>query len=228
MIWRWICKHTPNNHKGHSGYALFFREQKNSPKKQVGVRVRPSHPSIPMSNFQDFLREQNCLNSTQEEKDKLFKVYRKKYMRERHLARKKQQKLVQIWFEKSEYEIISEDAKKLNLKVTNFIKQVIKAQRNQSYVLPDEKVLYALIVQYRKLGTLLNQVAYKVNKKRFADTNDIKAVQELFIKIENATIAQYRPLHLEDYIRSEMKKNPRFLGHLQHIINDFKHLGYDC
>ena len=179
-----------------------------------------------MSNFQEYLRQHGCLNSTQEEKDKLFKMYRKEYMRERHQIRKEQQKLVQFWFEKPEYAIILEAAKKLNLKVTDFIKQVIKAQRNQSYVLPDEKVLYKLIISYKKIGVLINQVAYKVNSKRFADSNDIKAVQELFVKLENATIAHYRPLHLENYIRIEMKKNPRFLDHLQRIIDDFKHLGY--
>ncbi|MFY0602933.1 MAG: hypothetical protein JXQ93_03220 [Flavobacteriaceae bacterium] len=177
-------------------------------------------------DFQDYLRQHGCLNSTQEEKDKLFKMYRKEYMREHHQMRKKQQKLVQIWFEKTEYAVILEEAKKLNLKVTDFIKQVIKAQRNQSYVLPDEKVLCKLIISYKKIGVLINQVAYKVNSKRFADSNDIKAVQELFVKLENATIAHYRPLHLENYIRGEMKKNDRFLDHLQRIIDDFKHLGY--
>lgn len=177
-----------------------------------------------MSNFQEYLKQLGCLNSTQEQKDKLFKSYRKQYMREHHQRRKQHQKLVQIWFEKSEYDIILEQAKKLNLKVTDFIKQVIKAQRNQSYVLPDEKVLYKLIISYRKIGVLINQVAYKVNSKRFADSNDIKAVQELFIKLENATIAHYRPLHLENYIRDQMMKNNTFLDHLQRIIDDFKHL----
>ncbi len=189
-------------------------------------RVPPSHNKIRMSKFQDFLRQQGGLNGTEEDKDKLFKMYRKEYMRERHQQRKQHQKLVQLWFEKSEYSIVLEEAKKLNLKVTDFIKQILKAQRNQSYVLPDEKVIYDLIVSFTRIGTLINQVAYKVNSKRYADSSDIKVVQELFVKLENATIAHFRPLHLEDYIRGEVKKNSRFLDHLQRIIDDFKHLGY--
>lgn len=180
-----------------------------------------------MQNFKDFLVEHDCLNTTQEEKDKLFKAFRKRYMQERHQERKKKQKLVQVWFEKPEYEIILGDATSLNLKVTEFIKRVITCQRDQSYVLPDHEVLHDLIVSYTKIGTLINQVGYKVNSKNFADTQDIKKVVELFTELKNATIAHYKPLHWENYIRQEMEKNPRFLDYLQRIITDFKHLEYD-
>jgi radical SAM superfamily enzyme with C-terminal helix-hairpin-helix motif len=177
-----------------------------------------------MRNFNEYLEAHNGLNSDEETKNRLFQKFRKEYQKEYNKTRKQHSKLVQLWLELPEYEVLSEDAGKLGLRVTEFVRNILKAQKEQSYVLPDEKILYDLIISLTRLGTNLNQISFLCNKEKRVGYKEIKEVQEIFKKIERTAMNHFQPLHLENYIRKQAEINPMFIYHLERIIQDYKDL----
>ncbi len=176
-------------------------------------------------NYREYLTSLGKLNASKEEKEELKKQFRKQYHKEYNQKRKTNLKLLQIWVTPDQYNLLSIDAEKLGLKITDFVRGLIKSYKNNSYVLPDEVVLHDLIVCLSKIGTNLNQIAYLCNTKKQVDYEQIQEVKKLFIKIEETTLAHFKPLHIEDYIKKEVGKNPYFIAILERIIEDYKRMG---
>lgn len=177
-----------------------------------------------MSKFQDYLIDKGKLNASESEKEALFKAYRKEYFKNYNQERKSYSKLVQLWFKTPDYRILSEDAEKLGVKVTELIRFTIKAYKEQSFVLPNEVVLHDLIVSLTRLGTNLNQISYLCNSKKQVGYAEIEEVKKLFKKIEATALIHFTPIHIENYIKSQAEKNPMFISHLERIIQDYKDL----
>jgi hypothetical protein len=177
-----------------------------------------------MSNFQNYLIAKGRLNASKSEKEELFKAYRKEYFKNYNKDRKSHSKLVQLWFKTPEYSVLSEDAEKLGIKITELIRKVLKVYKEQSFVLPDEEVLHDLIVSLTRIGTNLNQISYLCNSQKKVGYKEIEEVKILFNKIEQTTLNHFRPLHLENYVRNQAKRNPMFISHLERIIQDYKDL----
>lgn len=175
-----------------------------------------------MSTFQDYLRKHNKLNTTQDEKDLLFKRYRKEYQKAYNTKRLKQNKLIQLWVETPSYKVLSEDAHELGLRVSEFVHLLIKTYKNNSYILPDETVLHELIVSLTRIGTNLNQIAYLCNKKKQVGYKEIEELKIIFEQISSKTLEHFKPLHIENYIKKEAERNPYFIEILLRIIEDYK------
>jgi hypothetical protein len=188
------------------------------------IEIHLSSQDTTMQNFNEYLEEHNGLNSDEKTKDRLFQNYRREYQKEYNEKRKQLSKLVQVWLELPEYEILSKEAGKLGLRVTEFVRNILKAQKEQSYILPDEKVLHDLIISLTRLGTNLNQIGFLCNKEKRVGYKEIKEVQEIFKKIERTALNHFQPLHLENYIRKQAEINPMFITHLEQIIQDYKNL----
>ncbi len=175
-------------------------------------------------NYREYLISLGKLNTSKEEKEELKKQYRKLYHKEYNLKRKTNLKLLQIWVTPYQYNLLSIDAEKLGLKVTDFVRSLIKNHKNNSYVLPDEVVLHDLIVCLTRIGTNLNQISHLCQYKKVVGYEQIQEVKRLFIKIEETTLAHFKPLHIEDYIKKEVDKNPYFIEILERIIEDYKQM----
>jgi len=178
-----------------------------------------------MSNFQDYLRKNKKLNAPQDEKDALFKQYRKEYHKNYNAKRLKQNKLIQLFVDLPSYKVLSEDANELGLKVSEFVRLLIKTYKDNSYILPDETVLHELIVSLTRIGTNLNQIAYLCNKKKQVGYKEIEEVKIIFEQISSKVLEHFKPLHIEDYIKKEAERNPYFIEVLLRIIEDYKKMG---
>ncbi len=176
-------------------------------------------------NYREYLISLGKLNASKEEKEALKKQYRKLYHKAYYNQKRKTNfQLLQIWITPDQYNLLSIDAEKLGLKITDFVRGLIKSYKNNSYVLPDEAVLHDLIVSLTRLSTNLNQIAYLCNTKKQVDYGQIQEVKKLFLKIEETTLAHFKPLHIEDYIKKEVDKNPYFIAILERIIEDYKRM----
>ncbi len=178
-----------------------------------------------MSNFKEYLISLGKLNASKEEKEELRKKYRKDYHKRYNQKRKTNSKLLQIWVEKPVFTALSSDAKELGLSAGEFVRNLIKAYKENSYILPDEEVMYDLIVCLSQLSTNLQEIAYLCNTEKEVNYEQIQEVKRIFLRIEEMTLAHFRPLNLEDYIKNEVSKNPRFISHLERIIEDYKRMG---
>ena len=178
-----------------------------------------------MSNFREYLIALGKLNAPKEEKELLKKQYRKLYFKRYNQERQTNSKLLQIWLKTPDFNVLSEDSGKLGMKVTDFVRHLIQNYHNNSYVLPDEVVLHDLIISLTRLSTNLNQISYLCNRKKQVGYEQIHEVKQIFLKIEETTLAHFKPLHIEDYIKKEADKNPYFIEILEQIIRDYKRMG---
>lgn len=178
-----------------------------------------------MSNFKEYLISLGKLNASKEEKEELRKSYRKLYFQRYNQKRKSNSKLLQIWVETPVFTALSNDAKELGLSAGDFVRNLIKAYKENSYILPDEEVMYDLIVCLSHLSTNLQEIAYLCNTEKAVNYEQIQEVKRIFLRIEEMTLAHFRPLNLEDYIKNEASKNPRFIDHLERMIADYKRMG---
>jgi hypothetical protein len=123
------------------------------------------------------------------------------------------------------HKVLSEDAGKLGLRINQYIRMVLKAYKQQHFVVPDRIVLHDLIVSLSKLGCNLNQISYLCNISKKVGYQQIEEVKVLFQKIEATTLDHFRPTLLnKDYIKKQVAHYPNFIIELEHILEEYKNM----
>jgi hypothetical protein len=179
-----------------------------------------------MENFNEYLIRKGKPFAFGKERELLHEQYQSEvYFKQYNQNRKTVSKLIRFWMKTPEYKVLSEDAGKLGLRVNEFIRKILKAYKQQHFVVPDEIILHDLIVSLSKLGCNLNQISHLCNINKKIGYQQIEEVKVLFQKIEATTLAHFKPTLLnKDYIKKQVEIYPNFISELERIIEEYKNM----
>lgn len=112
-------------------------------------------------------------------------IDKQKLWREQKQAYRKTRKEYTLVFSIEDADQLEEFAKEKGMLVTEFIKSMIKAYQNDSdYILPKENELKTLILEMRKIGNNINQIARYINTNKSISLIDIQQLQDRLIDLE--------------------------------------------
>lgn len=176
-----------------------------------------------MMTFLEYLRSIGKEHVQGQERKDLHVYYQQEiYFKTYNKNRKSDAVQVRFWLKKNEHQRLMEQAEALELKINSYIKMVLKAYKNASYVLPDHVVLHDLIISLSRLGCNLNQLAFICNKKKDVTLVEIEKVKTIFNQIEKETLAHFKPFDLRRYVKKQACIHPEIITELEAIITDFK------
>ena len=119
-------------------------------------------------------------------------IDKQKLWREQKQAYRKTRKEYTLVFS-SEYAVqLEEFAKEKSMQVPEFIKSLLKAYQNDTeYIFPKENELKTLILEMRKIGNNINQIARYINTNKVISINDFKMLQDRLSELEKIITAVF-------------------------------------
>ena len=176
-------------------------------------------------NFEEYLLQIGKSSCTAEERLELYNNWRKTKLRNNQIARRKNQKRVELKFSLEDFNQIKEDATHLNTSVTAILQEVIaKGYKEQVYLMISHELLETIRMKLTEIATSITQVGFHVNSRQNNQVyqEDIEELQAKFYKLENAYLSFCTPASLEHFFREEQKKNTRFLEHARMVLEAIK------
>lgn len=179
-----------------------------------------------MENFNEYLIRKNKQFAFGEQRKLLHKQYQSEvYFKQYNKNRTSHSKLIRLYMKTPSHKVLSDDAGKLGLRINQYIRMVLKAYKQQHFVVPDKIVLHDLIVSLSRLSCNLNQIAFLCNRQKRVGYQQIEEVKVLFQKIQKTTLAHFKPVLLDkDYIKEQAEIYPNFVAQLERIIEEYKQM----
>lgn len=148
------------------------------------------------------------------------KVYREKYR-----ADKRRREVV---FRKDQYREIEIKAKEYKRPVGEFIKDCLFAYFDNRYIVKDEDLYRCILMEIKRIGNNINQIARKVNRNNsvsFIDTTKVsKEIKEMEVMIKNSL---EKPPELLDTIQKAIQ-DPYTMYKIEVLIYNQKLKSNDC
>lgn len=137
--------------------------------------------------------------------DKVKKQYYKEYHRQYYKQYKDRRIRVETRFSKSEYALLKQSARRHHKRASTHLKESALAYMEQSYVVPDERLLQDLKLQIRAIGNNVNQIAYRANSSR-GKAVDIQALFSQLNRLEKLIEEKLTsPLLMKEAIREAVQ-----------------------
>jgi hypothetical protein len=130
---------------------------------------------------------------------------KRKLWREQKQAYRKNRKEYTIIFSLDEAKQVEGYAREKQMSVIEFIKAYIKKYKNDgAYILPKDEVLKNLIIEIRRVGNNINQIARYINTNKHINENDLKILEDRLSKLEKIIVgALTNPLKRDHQINSD-------------------------
>ncbi len=180
-----------------------------------------------MNNFAQFLHERGLERAdlSAEELAELRREHRREY--KRVWQRQADQGVVrkQLTFTKEQYRILQRAAKRHQQADTRFAVNAIEAYLKGMYIVPDEEQVQELKIGLKRIGVLINQIAFVVNTRGQLYQGDLFTLQERMAELESFLARVLTcPHDLNDLIRRALREHPEYTEVLQNLINNQKPL----
>jgi len=121
------------------------------------------------------------------------------------------------------YALLQKAAKQHNRDLGPFILESSLAYLNEGFILPDDTQEKAVMNALHRWGNNLNQIAFHVNKGRYADDQRIAQAAKLVQELDGFVRSTYRqPVSIRKAIEEEAKTNPWMVPKLQYILSTIK------
>lgn len=161
-------------------------------------------------SFQEYLLINSLtdtLNDTQ--RKELQKQWRKEYQKHYHKNYSKKRIRKTITLTTKEDRQLKKALKKYDLKLNDGIKQFVFAYLNQIYVVPNSEIIEHLIIQIRKIGTNINQIAHHTNTFNTTTQEQLDMIYKLLYTIEEIVVESLsNPPHIETLLQNHIKTFP--------------------
>lgn len=155
----------------------------------------------------------------------LQKDWRRMYQKKYHENYGKKRIRRTISLTKKEDQELQKAAKKHQKKCTPFIKECLFAYLNKQYLVHNESTIHESILQVRKVGTLINQIARHINTYQKVEQQQLKYIYDMLKGLEkNINEKLCHPPNLIDYIKEVAPKNLNYSLELIKIIEQHKPL----
>lgn len=163
-------------------------------------------------NFQEYLLINNLTDKlNDEERDALQKEWRKAYQKSYHAHYGKQRIRKTITISPQEEVQLQKAARKHGMKMNECMKHCIFAYLNNEYIVPEKKTVESLILQVRKIGTNINQVARFVNGKRYVEQQQLDVLYQMLSEIEGNIVDQlYHPDQLDIALKKRLEEDDSY------------------
>lgn len=109
----------------------------------------------------------------------------REYMRTEYAPTKKR---VNLTLTLQEHKRLQKAAKKSGRKLAPFIREAVLAALEQRYLVPadTQQQLDDAIIQLRKIGTNINQLAHHANAKQHTTAEDLRLIRQALTRMEHA------------------------------------------
>lgn len=130
---------------------------------------------------------------------------KRKLWREQKQAYRKSRKEFTVIFSLEEAKQIEAYAAEKQMSVIEFIKSYVKTYKTDSeYILPKNAELKNLILEIRRIGNNINQIARYINTNKRINENDLKILEDRLSQLENIIVdALTNPLKRDHQINSD-------------------------
>lgn len=176
------------------------------------------------NSFQEYLLANNLTDQLSEEERKaLQNQWRKAYQKSYHKQYGKKRIRKTITLTLNEDAQLKKAIKKYDLEMNAFLKQCIFSYLNQAYIVPEKETVEELIMQIRKIGTNVNQVARHVNGKRYAEQEQLDVLYGFLARIE-AKIEEhlFNPLLLDDALKKALEERPEYRKKVAKLLRKYE------
>lgn len=172
-------------------------------------------------SFQEYLLVNNLTDKLSEtERIELQSQWRKAYQKDYHqnYGQKRIRKTITLSLHEDIQ--LQKVAETYNLKMNDFIKETLFAYLNNVYVVPNQTQVQELILQIRKIGTNINQIARHINSHQKVEEGQLELIYSLLQQIESSIHRHLcEPDLLEKKLEEILREKPDCIERLQTIIN---------
>ncbi|MBI1289494.1 MAG: plasmid mobilization relaxosome protein MobC [Flavobacteriales bacterium] len=118
-------------------------------------------------------------------------------------------------------ELTAHTAKK-GYTVNSYLKALVKSDmEGTGYVLPNDEKLKDMAVQFRKVGTNINQVVRHINTCREVSMQDIQRMQQLLMQLEGTVVETMTlPPNILDVLKQYILNNPNDYQRIKQWFHD--------
>lgn len=175
-------------------------------------------------SFQEYLLTNNLTDKLSKEERAALqiewrKAYQKKY--QELYGHKRIRKTISL--NEGEDTQLKKAAQKHNMKLNDFMKQAIFGYLNQVYVVPNEEQVQQTIIQLRKVGTNINQIARHINSHQAIEREQIDLLCTLLQQMETSIESHLcTPDRLEEKLKKTLEKEPSYLQKIEQIIEEHR------
>lgn len=175
-------------------------------------------------SFQDYLLVNNLTDKLSEtERIELQAQWRKAYQKAYHQNYGKKRIRKTISLDSSENTKLVNAAQKHQMKLNYFIKSALLGYLNQVYVVPNEEQVLQVIIQLRKIGTNINQIARHVNSHQGTEQGQLGAIYSLLEEIEKSIkVNLLTPKILESSLERVFIERPKYIDTVSEIVEKYK------
>lgn len=175
-------------------------------------------------SFQEYLLVNNLTDKLSEtDRIELQAQWRKAYQRAYHKNYGQKRIRKTITLSPVEDAQLQKAAEAYDLKMNDFLKETLFAYLNNVYVVPNQNQVQQLILQIRKIGTNINQIARHINSCQKVEEGQLGLIYVLLKRMElciNNRLCQ--PELLEERLEEVLQKQPEYGEVLQHILTKHK------
>lgn len=171
-------------------------------------------------SFQEYLLAHDLTDSLNDAQRKsLQKQWRKDYQKHYHKTYSKKRIRKTITLSVAEDRQLKKALKKYDLKLNEGIKQFIFAYLNQTYVVPHPETIEHLIIQIRKIGTNINQIAHHTNTYNTTTQEQLDMIYQLLYTIEEMVINELcTPPRIDTFLKDHIQAFPNDQQRILEII----------
>ena len=146
----------------------------------------------------------------------------RKKARERKKRFQNRNRTFSVSFPNAEAQEMTIHAAKKGHAVNTYLKALVKADMHGTgYVLPNDDKLRDMAVQFRKVGTNVNQVVRHINTCREVDMQDIRQMQQLLMRLEDMVVkTMTRPLNILEVLEQHLLHNPNDYQRIRAWLHD--------
>ena len=175
-------------------------------------------------SFQEYLLAHDLTETLNDAQRKhLKKQWRKDYQKNYHKTYSKKRIRKTITLSTAEDKQLKKALKKYDLKLNDGIKQFVFAYLSQTYVVPNPETIEQLIIQIRKIGTNINQMAHHANTYNTTTEEQLDMVYKLLYQIEERIIeALCMPPRIDILLRDHIRAFPNDERRIMEIIRTAK------
>lgn len=173
-------------------------------------------------SFQEYLLANNLTDKLSKEQRAALqiewrKAYQKKY--QELYGHKRIRKTISL--NEQEDTQLKKAAQQHNMKLNDFMKQAIFGYLNQVYVIPNEEQVQETIIQLRKIGTNINQIARHINSYQAVEQEQINLLYTLLQGMERSIESNLcKPDSLEVQLKKALESAPQYLHKIEQILKE--------
>ncbi len=128
---------------------------------------------------------------------------------------------IELWVPIKRYSTLADNARRHNMKLSAYCREVIDKYEEQGFILPDDTQVHLMRMGFRKIGTNVNQIARVCNSTNSVHRDKVELLSKNVYELEQTVAKAFlQPLTMEQFVRDGIE-SPHFRPRLEFLLQQY-------